>query len=444
MSTTYAAYPLYITYAARLVVAVIGSIMPVIAWKIGKQGKIDYSIPAAIFVGFFPSFVVHSHYSTPDVTISLFTLIIILFAIKYVNSGNRNCLIIATFISALNTTEKYPGLISFGIIILAIIYHELESREGSFFTNFQLIIRNSFKYTLLFIFFLYLIAPTLFIEYQRTYDAILNEARPNHLGADSLGWAGNLIFYAREYLKAGNWLLVLLAIPGAVNAIKNSDSTLIFSAYGYIYWALLSVLSLHWERWALPMYTAPLLFAAYGAASINHRIKNPSQVWAATKHIVIGLAGLGLFLSSLSYSINMTYRDTRYASLLFCEQNGITPQNSLFEYYSPFSPTLESAHDFHEQYAAGVQKEYIILSSSMYGRFMYEPERYAFQVGNYQEIRHEHELIAEFAAFSPGKLSISQQLDALIYYFRRYFDDGTPIRLTGPTIQIYATNWQKN
>lgn len=444
LSTTYAAYPLYFTFAARLIVALIGSITPVVAWKIGKQGKIDYSIPAAIFIGFFPSFVVHSHYSTPDVAITFFTLIIILFAMKYVNTGKRNFLIIATFFSALNTTEKYPGLISFGIIILAIIYHELDSRKGSFLTAFQSIIKNSFKVTILFIFLLYVLAPTLFIEYQRTYDAIVNEARPTHLGADSLGWAGNMIFYAKEYLKAGNWLLVVLAIPGVGYAIKKRDSTLIFAAYGYIYWVLMSVLSLHWERWALPMYTAPLIFAAYGAASINHWVKNPSRIWTGARYLVTGVVGLGLFLSSLSYSITMTYQETRYASLLYCQQNGITPENSLFESYTPFRPMLGPIYDFHEQYQAGVQKDFIILSSSMYGRFMAEPDRYVDQVENYREIRQDHELIAEFAAFSSGKLSISQQLDAVVYYFQRYFNEDTPIRLTGPTIQIYKTNWQTN
>lgn len=439
LSTTYAAYPVFFTYAARLLVAMFGSLMPIVAWKIGKLGKIDFSIPAAFFVGFFPSFVVHSHYATPDVPITFFTLVIIFFALKYVNSGKSQFLVIATFFSALNTSEKYPGLISFGIILLAILYHELTSRKGTLGSASLRIIKNALIYTGLFVLFLYMVAPTLFIYYQRTYDAFVNEARPTHLGADNLGWAGNMAFYAGQYLRAGNWLLVLLAVPGVAYAVKKRDAALIFAAYGFIYWGLLSALSLHWERWALPMYTAPLLFAAYGAASLHQWVKEPPRGLKAAGYAVTGLTALSILLASLSNSINMTYQDTRYAALLYCQQHGITPENSLFEAYTPFVPTLGPGTDLHQQYQAGVRKEYIILSSSMYGRYTAEPDRYPDQVNNYRQIRTENTKIAEFAAYSPGKLTIGKQLDAVGWYFRRYFGQDVPLRLTGPTIQIYAS-----
>lgn len=440
LSTTYAAYPVYFTYAARFLIAVIGSLMPIAAWKIGKQGKIDFAIPAALFFGFFPSFVNHSHYVTPDVTITLFALIIIYFSMRYLNTGNNRYLVLATFFVALNTSEKYPGLISLVIVLSAIVIYEIQSKQVSYRLLIAKVVKKSIIFGFLYAGFLILVAPTLFLEYERTIAAILNQARPTHLGADNLGWFGNMKFYAREYLKAGNWLLILLIAPGVYYSIKNRDTGMILGLFGFLYWISLSVLSLHWERWALPMYTAPLIFAAYGAASIHLWRVKPSRLVRPVQYGIIGLIGLGLFLSSLSLSISLTYQDTRYASLLFCEENGITPENSLYESYSPFTPTLGLRYEFHEDYRAGVQKDYIILSSGMYGRFFYEPERYADQVRNYQEIRQKNILIAEFSAFSSGKLSIAKQLDAVAYYVQRYFDKDTPVRLSGPTIQIYATN----
>ncbi|TLM98594.1 hypothetical protein FDZ73_23200, partial [bacterium] len=367
IAETFPKYTIYFYYAARAVVVVIGSLTPILAWKIGKEGKIDFSLPAALFFAFFPSFVEHSHYVTPDATITFFTLANIFLSIKYAKGGQTKYLYLATFVSALNTSEKYPGLISFALIAVAILYRTFSPAGQPFLIGIKKAFLQILKFGLVYLLFLFIVAPTLFIEYGRTITALIGEARTTHLGADNLGWLGNMAFYAREYFSDAGWILTLLLIPGVIFAIKKRDTVFLFAAYGFLYWALLSILALHWERWALPMYTAPLLLAACGAASIPFFLKHSARFGIFVRNLTIAVVGLGLFLTSLSASITMTYQDTRYAALLYSQEHGITAQNSLYEGYTPFSPTLEGGGNFHEQYQSGLKSDYIVLSSNMYG-----------------------------------------------------------------------------
>jgi hypothetical protein len=437
IAQTFVENQLFFYYVARFMIVSIGSLMPILAWKIGKEGKVDFSLPAAILFAFYPVYVAHSHYVTPDVPITFFTLFVLLLSIKYAKTGLLRYLYFSTLISALNTSEKYPGLISFGIIATAILLREFSSKEQPLSARFHRATGQIFKFGLIFSVFLFFLAPTLFIEYRRTFEAIANEARTTHLGADQLGWAGNMAFYAHEFLLHGNWLLLLLAIPGIIYAIKQRDQVFIFAAYGFLYWVSLSMLALHWERWALPMYTAPLLFAAYGGAALPDFLKRFPRFGIFLRNLAFGAVGLSLFIAALAASITMTYRDTRYAALLFCQEHNITAQNSLFEAYTPFSPTLEAGGDFHELYQSEFRSDYIILSSNMYGRYSYEPERYARQVENYEKIRTGNHLLAKFGPSTSEQKGLVGQLDTIAYFVRRSSGAPVPIRLTGPTIEIY-------
>lgn len=437
IATTYAGNELFFTYSSRVLTAIIGASVPVAAWIISRQGRLKFALPAALFTAFFPSYVVHSHYITPDVPLTFLTLLVMLLAINYAQSGNRKILVLATFAAALNTIEKYPGLISFSLIILSILYFEWCKRTRFDREFFLSALKQTLVQSGLLLFFMYLIAPNLFIQFGRTYDAILNEARPTHLGADNLGWVGNLAFYAVEYFKAGNWLLILLIIPGLIYGIRRREPGLLFMLYGILYWVLLSVLSLHWERWALPMYTAPLLLAAYGAAAIGEVPWIKPRLRSLAKTAVVAVVGLALFISAFSNSVRLTYLDTRVQSLDYCRANGITEDNTLFEGYSPLSPAMGPGSITPERYQAASNVEFIILSSNMYSRHYAEPDRYADQIAIYERIRAEQQLIAEFSQQDELPLSFLEEIEAVVTYVRRFLGEDLPLRLTGPTIQIY-------
>ena len=72
----------YFVYS-RLMIVVFGSLIPIVAYKIGKESPINFAVPAALLFAFFPLYVLYSHYVAPDVPITFFNLVIILFSIRY-------------------------------------------------------------------------------------------------------------------------------------------------------------------------------------------------------------------------------------------------------------------------------------------------------------------------------------------------------------------------
>ena len=71
--------------------------------------------------------------------------------------------------------------------------------NGSKF-NFQVFIKKLLVTEGLYLFSLVEIAPNIFIEYVQVIDALIIESRSTHLGADNLGWGGNILFYILEAL----------------------------------------------------------------------------------------------------------------------------------------------------------------------------------------------------------------------------------------------------
>ncbi len=117
----YAEDPLFFYFHARLLVAIFGATVPVLAWKIGKMFKeVDFSLPAAFLTGFFPPFIAHSHYITGDILNTALSLAVILFCLLYLEKRNWVWITLACITVALNTVEKYPGILSYGIVLVTL------------------------------------------------------------------------------------------------------------------------------------------------------------------------------------------------------------------------------------------------------------------------------------------------------------------------------------
>lgn len=427
--------PLFFYFHARLLVAVLGATVPVLAWKIGKLFKaVDFSLPAAFLTCFFPPFIAHSHYITGDILNTALSLAIILFCLLFLQKRKWIWLILACITVGLNTVEKYPGILSYGIVLvtigISIFSHENEKNQkkwGQFLGG--ILITLAIVALSMFIF-----APHLFLKLDLVRRAISIEAKPTHLGADNLSWIGNMLFYLDVFIKAAGWIVALFAAAGLFFSIISKQLAMLLLFFGAGYWVTLSKLGLHWERWSLPMMITPLMLAALGIA----------KLWAAIKQRqisrVIALVFLGILLSiyalnGLTSSIVLTWQDTRVVALEFAGKNGISPENSVYESYTPFLPrNLRTIFEFDLDDPGDFQ--YVILSSSMYGRFQAEPDRYASETAFYAEVRAKASLIAEFKA-DPKPGSSLEQLKALGDYLVNLFRQTKTTYTTGPTIQIY-------
>lgn len=422
-------------YHARLLIAVIGSLIPIIAYKIGKEFEINISIPAALLFAFFPLYVSHSHYVTPDVPITLFTLLVILFSVRYVNKKENKNIYLATIFAAINTAEKYPGLLSFGIVVVAIFLRAIKQKSARIKMDYGEFFIVLLQNTGVYLISLYLVAPILFIEYGKVIDALISESRTTHLGADNLSWGGNILFYIEQFILASNPLILLFIFAGIFCYIKVRNKLGILLLYGFAYWVLLSKLGLHWVRWALPMYTAPILLTSVGMAYSWVNLKNKKII----KYLLIIFFSITIFqqmITSLSNSARMGFIDTRVIALDYCNRNGIAAENSIYEGYTPLLPQYAKIIVNEDLDDENDKVKHIVLSSYMYRRYFDEPNRYANEINFYQEIERNQELMEQFAP-TPIPTNLRGKIDNIVYYFLRYFNTTRNDRYTGPIIKIF-------
>jgi len=416
-------------------IAVIGAIIPVVAYKIGKEFKYDFSIPAAVLFAFFPYYVIHSHYITPDTTITFFTLLIILFSIKYLKRGQDKHIYIAAVFAAINTAEKYPGLLSFGIVIIAVLIDEISQRSTAKKFEFRKFLQNLSVLTAIFLIALFISAPNLFIEYGKVIDAVIIEARSTHLGADNLGWVGNILFYLEMFVAESNPIILIFFFIGLFACTKLKKGAGILLVYGFAYWVIMSKLGLHWVRWALPMYTAPLLLASLGMAFALANLRKKKYF----KYLLVLVIFTSVFeqaVTSLAYSSRMGFTDTRVAGLNFCNNIGITTENAIYEGYTPLEPQFFKTIFSQDFTASGNSVDYFILSSQMYSRYFAEPQRYAEEVNFYETIENDHQLIKEINP-TESSTTLQGKIEDITYYVLRHFNKPQNERYYGPTIRIF-------
>jgi len=423
----------YFVYS-RIIIVIFGSLIPIVAYKIGKESPINFAVPAALLFAFFPLYVLYSHYIAPDVPITLFTLLIILFSTRYIRSRNIKDIYLATVFSAINTAEKYPGLISFGLVIFAILWVQASLNKPRIWSGIRKSLIESLKHFGIFVFSLFIFAPNLFFHIEDVIKEIRLEARSSHLGADGLNWFGNMGFYLTKYLEFSNIVVIIFILAGTVGIIKKKRYELLPCFYGLVYWICLSVLKLHWERWALPMYTFPLLIGAFGCGYLFHIFNNKAGIKLAVG-ILFGITVGWSLLNSLSISIRMTYTDTRVAALNYFKETSITGENSLFEGYTPFTPGGPGNFSFNQMNS---NDKYIVLSSYMYDRIYEEPVRYHEEVQKYESIKQKYPLLMQFGPSSQASpVGIISWVDDLKYYYENKTGKSFSERFTGPTIQIY-------
>ena len=437
---TYFKHEFELYVAARFLTAVLGALIPLAAYFIGKQFKPDFSIPAALIFCFFPSFIKHSHFVTPDISITLWTLMVMLFSMRYALGKGIGSLWLAVLFVAVNTADKYPGIISSVMVLGALILR--------FKAESKLIGKFDYKHFFLmglgcvaaFFAFLFLVAPNLYLHFDAVIKAIIHESNPVHLGSDGLPYHLLVLKYLSYFISNANWVLIGLVFIGAAGLARMKQKANWFLLYGLLYILVLSVLGKNIERWALPMYTSLLLIASFGAAWLLKRFQTNQVLLKLVKAAF--LVGLGLLmLAGISESLVLNLPDTRVLAGPFLEKEGITETNSYYDGFTPFSPR-DFPPDRPQNLAEISKYRYAIFSSYQYELFFNDPQRSPEQVNFYKQIRQKGVLLKELKPFDATTISHQWSLlkDAIQQLF---FDRQQPLYATGPILQIYQLNNQQ-
>lgn len=433
-------------FVARLFTTVFGTAMiPMMSVMVGKILNPDkirtkyVQIVTAMLVAFSPIFIEHSAYATPDIVLTFFVVLIGCLSVNYLNTGSKKQIYLITILTGICITIKYPAAIMCSYIAFIVIYKCIKKKGG--ISEIVHIGLNCIVILFLTMFFL---APNLFTDVLNVITTFIIEARPNHLGQDGRGFLGNLAFYFTTIAGNFGYISIIFFVAGLVFIYKNRNEKYFCLLISGIYWPSLSMLSLYWVRWGIPMYISFIIVVAIGIGFLFDGVTLYCKDRKIFKSIPIILTGIMLgntVISAIRITKWSTIQDTRVTSLEFCLKNNITEENSIYEGYTPLSMDSWPGAAFNafeiedgelkvkEKNAA---KEYFVLSDSYRKRYRKEADFYPEEASIYNALDQTYELIyfvnAETYQSSP------YELQNMLWGIKYIWGNNA---LTGNTIYIY-------
>lgn len=433
--TAYWRDPFLFFTAARWMTALQGALIPVVAFLIGKKFKnLPFAFASALLFTFYPPHVLHSHYITADIPLTLYIMLVLLFSVTYLTTNKKFWLTLASVMATIATLEKYPGLLSIGIILVAIGIRAFKKDEQGNQLGWRFFFKTLLTSALICILAVVVFAPQLLIHFDIAWSQIINETRSTHLGSDGLGWGGNLLYYFKDFYQNSGLLIFILVVIGLAFIVLMKDPNYLLLLFGIGYWIALSYLNLHHSRWSLPMMISPLFLAAIAVAKI-WQLSREKIVARIIVIVALSIVLLPFVFKGINTSVMLTWRDTRNIALHFMEENGIDDENTISDGYTPLYPNSKN-YIFAFNIFEPKEKKYIVFSSLMADRYAAEPQRYVQENAFYETARSKLELIHEFNP-DPEPISLIEHFQVILEYLNRQISRSNSSFTKGPRLEIY-------
>jgi len=234
---------------------------------------------------------------------------------------------------------------------------------------------------------------------------LVSQSKGQHLGADGLSFAGNLVYYAREGMPMLLSLpLAILACWGAALAVaRREPKPMLLVLAGATCLVGISLSSLHWARWLIEVLPVLSVLAAVPVVLVAREI--PGRF---LKPIVAALAVAALSAAPLSAlgreALQMSQPSTRMLARDWIIGNLPAGAKLAQEWYTaPLAgagfavvESMSLARGKTLEWYRGAGIRYLVTSDSISGRYLIQPDRYPSEAAFYRALRREGRLLAEF------------------------------------------------
>lgn len=404
------------TTASRVLTALFGVGTVILAWLIGSFWGRKQGLLAALLFAVFPSFIQHSHYITPDMPLLFFLLGVLWAALCYQRKPSISWLFWMSFFTALATCEKYPGI--FGSILIAVSVCTTHMKK------FSRIVRDGCLAILFLILGIMAVSPILLLDFRNVLTVIAGQNHSYHLGADGLNFGETLLFYAKTTVVHCGLLLTISCIYGIVRSFrKNVKMSLLLLAFG-AYIVPLSTLSIHWERYALPIYATELLFGAFGAVCIVEDMQGLLRKFFTKQRLLSWIPYAVFFLlpagsllaGSMAICGSFLAPDSRIYLQEVVAEMGVTTSNTVFDCNTPLDPggyygvfaNFEEANP--EKFKYGGPPRYVMTSSGQRDLYMEsDPDVYGWIANFYRKLDENYPMVFLFTVENPQSYFLELQ-----------------------------------
>ena len=392
------------TTASRVLTALFGVGTVVLAYFIGLFWGRKQALFATLLFAVFPSFIEHSHYITPDIPLLFFLMGVLWAALCYQRKPSVAWLFWMSFFTALATCEKYPGAYGCAIIAVAVCVTHIKKPV--------MIVKNGCLAIFFYMLGIMAVSPLLLIDFRTVLEAIAGQYQPYHIGADGLNFVGKLLFYFKTTGVHFGLLLTVSSIYGIVKSFQKNVKPMIILLGFLAYIVPISTITLHFERYTLPIYAAGLLFGAVGAfyilEDLQRFLKNSSRAFWIAYPIFFLLPACSLLAGSIAVCGSFLAPDSRIILQDVFAEMGVTVNNTVYDCNTPLDPggfygafsEFEGADP--EKYKYG-SKRFVMTSSAQRDLFLVaDPEVYGWIANFYRRLDEDYPLVYLFPVETPG------------------------------------------
>lgn len=322
--------PSIVILPGRMLIATFGVLSIWQTWRLGQllSGEsVNYSIAgfSALLLACSPINVQYSQIIRSDIMGCFFMLMCIGSAFHIAENGRKSDYRWAAFWLALGIATKWPFILTSLSIAGAALAHAKENSGSG-----RIQIKNLIEAAVLTVIGVIVISPYLLLDYQTVLNNLGGEARNQHLGSTGGTLIENAWWYLSGPLTSGlGWFGILLAIWGLWALLQKPKQALVLFPLLLAYCLVLSISSLRWERWVLPLLPLLALAAGLGANIIIGNLRENRQLaW-----LLICVTPLSLASQSWSAS-SIRMNDTRQQATQWGQNNIPAGSRVMIEHFA--------------------------------------------------------------------------------------------------------------
>lgn len=270
--------------AGRILVAILGSITVVVVYAAGRAaGGRAAGIAAALVVALVPLAVSHSHYLTTDVPSAMVVAIVLLLTIRG-HEGGRT-LLLAGLVAGFAASTKYNA----GAVVLAPLIVALALPEP-----LRARIRLAAGITAASMVGFLALTPATLLEPWSIVDALRTQVVAYTSGPGVSGDNGAEFWIRYLWLEGLGPAFALATLFGIVAAATRRTRTMAgILGFTTVYFAIVAVAALRFERNLLPLIPAFAILVGIGVADLGRLVHVRRLGHAAIAVVAVGLVAIG-------------------------------------------------------------------------------------------------------------------------------------------------------
>ena len=288
-------------------------------------------IVTAVFFCFFPIYVQHSGYMTPDIPLAFGVMLFSYFFIKYLDDGKLSTLIISAIITGFCTMIKWPGLFLCTGIAFMVIYRAIQNKEYKKIFHHGIISAVTVFLTC------FIIMPNIISDFPVIMEYMHIESQPRNISGTRLEmFFMNFTFYVKTVVSGMGVITLIPFTIGVIGLVKNKVKYGLMFVVGGLYWFIISSIPVQWIRWGTPIYLYYMIMVGIGIF-YGIKIFKEKKLINIIYLCITGIIILNSVLSGLSMTRYVSLPNVCLIGRNDLEAMGITAYNTMSEWQTPFA-----------------------------------------------------------------------------------------------------------